>query len=254
MSLAYDDLLNFLQRGRPRNIPIEKAVLDVAPTIPIEPPLDVEEYVGDLDFSWEEDLKPWKALITNSVLLVMAATAVELYLELFAPPPEEGSNPAWRLVTGILENPSEPQVQTTERERNALLNGYREFQNPWEDNRYIRDALATLYDSASRFLSEFRFSRSGGPENIMRARDAANNTIYSAIRALALTSNDIRLPINLADLFQRPDGTWSGHEVVEFAASVYRYWIERWWNRVRRRLAFIDPYTLTLSGRPQTLN
>lgn len=257
MSINYDDLRYYLQHNRKWR-PLADAPLDVPPSIPVEPPLDVEEALDNVVFVWNEQFNPWRSEnLSNSVLLVMAATAVELYLDLFAPPPEEGTNPAWRLVNGIFENPSDPNVRNTERERSALLDGYREFQEPWRHNRYIRDALRTLLDSAGRM--KWMAGGDSSELNSERARGAAINTIYSSIRALAAASHDMFLPLNIImaevvepGMYYRPDDdTWTEgtRESIEFAAIVFREWIERWWNRVQRRLAFIDPYTLTLSGR-----
>lgn len=251
MSLSYDQILHYLQHGKGRHR-LAPQYERFNPELELEePPLDVEGAGGEVYFSWTRDLRP-REDFSPSVLMIMAATAVEMYLELFAPPREEGTNPAWRLVEGILADPSNPKVTDTIREREALMYGYRGW-NPWEGNRYIRDAVGTLLDSAGRFAREAKGY--GSEMNREHAGAAAINSIYGAIRALARASNDIDRfdPIlaSVADLFYVGERRWTQtlEEADEWAETIFRMWIERWWNRVQQRLAFLDPYTLTLSGR-----
>lgn len=245
MPLPYRDLVEYLERGDVIRVPlIPDVMVQRPPSEPTAPPLEAPFIGDDVRFEWVQPSNNF----SDSALLIMAATGVELYLTLFAP--DRGSEPAWRMVQGILFDPSDPDVRTTEREKNAILDGYQAAPDPWRGNPHIREALESLYEGI-RNLNLQKISNN--PYNPWY-RHQIVNSLYESIRALALMSG-VQLPINYlmavaeAEYFQRPDGSMTNTyvETSNYAEEMFEYWIRRWWNLVERRLPFQEPFYSEIS-------
>ncbi len=248
MSIQYADLVKYLESGTPSRVllPDEEFFIQ-PPSEPTEAPLNVEfSGLNDITFGWAES--PFA--FPTSTLMVMAATAIELYLVLYSPlphPPEEGTagtDAAWRLVRGVLSNPSDPNVVTTMRERDAILHGYRGW-DPWKDNQPFQKALNHLVIAVDLLKRGSSIPRSGRYAHVGVEAVDLLEALQNAIRALAQEGNDVYLPmflIGFAEYFQRPDGSpiSTYTETAEHVENIFHGWIDRWWNLVQKRLPLRD--------------